>query len=68
MDDKIRFSSPKERGPDILICLRGNGRLVHPESGFELKFSKGDSFFVPANANNYNIQGLAELYRAYVPE
>ena len=44
----------------VFLCLSGNGRL---KSTGELKFQKGDSIFVPADAGNIELKGQAQILK-----
>lgn len=62
----LRPGQPRERtvrAAEILLVLRGEG-FLRQEGGREIPFRRGQSFFVPAAAGSYQLEGDATLFRA----
>jgi mannose-6-phosphate isomerase len=58
IDGTSRFSTNVESFASLL-CLSGNGKIIYNDEEFE--FNKGDSYFIPANLGNFDIQGNLEV-------
>jgi mannose-6-phosphate isomerase len=52
----------------ICVCVEGEIRLEHPDSGESRTVAPGRSVFVPARVPGYQVSGNGILYRAEVPE
>ncbi len=66
------YTSGEDRNVEIYFCEEGEGVLWTANGGrdrgqTQIKFTKGDSWIVPASAGMYSMQGKAKLYRATVP-
>jgi mannose-6-phosphate isomerase len=57
----------KTTGPEMLLCTAGDTILHAGEPATDLKVSKGDVLFIPADTGNYTLSGEGCLYRATVP-
>ena len=58
IDGISQFSTNAESFASLL-CLNGNGFIVYNNEKFA--FSKGDSYFVPANIGTFSIEGKLEV-------
>ena len=61
------FLSPRNRGVEILICLKGEVFIKEMESSELLALTKGMSVIVPSAVSSYRIEGNATIYKASVP-
>jgi mannose-6-phosphate isomerase len=59
------FTPARGRGVEILLCTRGQVRVIGEEEPIELR--PGRSCLVPAAAGAYRAEGEGELYRVAVP-
>jgi mannose-6-phosphate isomerase len=53
-----------DRGAEIVLCSEGAVRLRSDGDGSQLDLERGESVFVPADAEGYSITGQGTLYRA----
>jgi mannose-6-phosphate isomerase len=63
----ILFKSPTQRSVEIMICIDGKAQITDTGTGEALSLKKGVSFIVPASVKQYQIEGLATIYKASVP-
>lgn len=61
------FRAPLHRSVELLVCVEGRGELSYSHPKQWIRFSRGDSFVVPAAVPGYRLTGDALLYRADVP-
>ena len=61
------FKSPTQRSVEIMICIDGKAQITDLGTGEVLSLKKGVSFIVPASVKQYQIEGLATIYKASVP-
>jgi mannose-6-phosphate isomerase len=61
-----KYLSPRKRGVEILICIRGKAMLRSGADKDDLVIHRGDSFLVPANSPAYTIEGEGILFKATV--
>jgi len=67
VEKRASFTSARDRGVEILICLEGEGVIRDLEKGQDVPLPKGASVIVPAAVSQYGIDGNATLYKATVP-
>ena len=58
IDGALRFSTNAESFASLL-CLDGDGKISY--NGEDFSFTKGDSYFIPANIGDFYISGNAEV-------
>ena len=57
--------SMKTRGPEILLCTEGSGKIVASgDATCECTLRRGDSAFVAACCGAYSLSGSGKIYRA----
>jgi mannose-6-phosphate isomerase len=61
------YTSPNERGAEILLCTSGDLTIAADKSSEPLNISKGISLLVPASISVYRIEGEGVIYKAAVP-
>ena len=61
------FKSPTKRSVEIMICIDGKARITDRGTGDVLPLKKGASYIVPAGVKQYQIEGTATIYKAFVP-
>ncbi len=57
---------PRSNTPEILLCTQGSATLAWGLPQSELEVKKGESVFVPAAMESYQVSGEAVLYKAAV--
>ncbi len=57
----------ESRGPEILLCTRGNATITEKKGRKETSLLKGESVIIPASVPAYSIEGCCTLYKASVP-
>lgn len=62
------FTSPDNRGVEILICIDGEAEIKDLGKGEVLPLLKGRSVIVSAGVTGYRIDGNAKIYKATVPK
>ncbi len=67
VDEHTPYMSSRVRSVEMMICVKGKGRITDLRSGDILTFSQGVSFVVPAKLEQYSIKGTAAIYKAAVP-
>jgi mannose-6-phosphate isomerase len=67
IDKSITYSAPADRSVEMLLCTRGNARLVYPGPGGEITLRPGGSVIAPAISGPYQLTGAARIYKAGVP-
>ncbi|MEW6359718.1 MAG: mannose-6-phosphate isomerase, class I [Planctomycetota bacterium] len=67
LDGDAPYTSPKDRGVEIMTCTEGCASVRDSESGATLEIARGASFLAPAAAPRYSITGKARLYKASAP-
>jgi mannose-6-phosphate isomerase len=63
----FQYRSPRDRGVEIMICVRGRARISDPARSEELPVDQGSAVLVPAAVEQYDIKGQATIYKAFVP-
>ncbi len=61
------FESSQTRSAEIMICIEGEARITDLGSKDTLVMSKGTTLIVPADVEQYRIEGKATIYKATVP-
>ncbi len=56
------FKSRTDHGNEILICLKGSGKIRG--ASFQADFKRGNSWIIPSTVGAYQIQGSAKIYKA----
>ncbi|MBL4932111.1 mannose-6-phosphate isomerase, class I [Clostridium paridis] len=64
LQTEVTESSDKERFY-IFTCTEGSGEIKYTDG--TVKYSKGDSVFIPATLGEYKIIGKSTLLKSYVP-
>jgi mannose-6-phosphate isomerase len=67
VNQNTRYSSPKERSVEILLCTTGAARIRDLGSGEVTALNKGNAALVPAAVSAYALSGNATVYKAAVP-
>ena len=57
----------RQRKARLLLCTEGKAVIKDPATGAELYLKRGVSVFVPAAVRQYEINGIANIYKAFVP-
>jgi len=58
----------KEAGPiEILLCLRGKGKVRGGDSKDYIRIDKGQALLVPSSEHPYEVTGELQLWKATVP-
>jgi len=61
------FESSRTRSAEIMICTEGKARIADLGSKETLVMSKGTALIVPADVEQYRIEGKGTIYKATVP-
>jgi mannose-6-phosphate isomerase len=68
VDAATPYESAEDRSLEILLCIRGNGRITDRGNGDGVDFRQGVSLIVPAAVQRYALQGKARVFKASVPQ
>ena len=66
VDSHCTYATDQIIGPEILLCVRGEGEIRWDDAAASMRISQGDTFLIPAAVSRYAISGAAEIYRAAV--
>ncbi|MBW1681498.1 MAG: mannose-6-phosphate isomerase, class I [Deltaproteobacteria bacterium] len=55
------------KGPEILLCVSGEGLALDPDTGQEVGLRRGVSLLIPGSVRSYEIRGKVRLFRAHLP-
>ena len=66
VDSHCTYATDQIIGPEILLCVRGEGEIRWDDAAASMRISQGDTFLIPAAVSRYSISGAAEIYRAAV--
>ncbi len=64
-NDKFCFDF-KTKSVEIMLCIKGNAKIVNTETGQITDIKKGESIIIPAAVKQYRMYGCAVLYKAAV--
>lgn len=62
------FTSRKDHGVEILICIAGCAQILVLAEGIAHTLERGESVLIPAAVSQYRITGEATVFRADVPD
>jgi mannose-6-phosphate isomerase len=65
LDGQASWKALDRRGPEILLCVAGQGQ-AREMSGQELTLARGNALFVTASVGQYELRGVAQVFRATV--
>ena len=64
VDDSEGYDSGKRLNvPEIVLCIEGEAEISWGQKGSAMPIKKGESIIVPADLENYMMDGRAELYK-----
>jgi len=66
VDRSCTYRADQIIGPEILLCIRGEGEIQWADASETIRISRGDAFLIPAAVSQYSISGTANIYRAAV--
>ena len=61
------YLSEKERGVEILLCTQGHIILTNLSHHTQMDLVKGESVLIPADLNQYDLNGVGVVYKAKGP-
>ena len=61
------FKSSQNRSVEMVICVEGKGRITDLGRGDQLLFERGTAMIIPADVQQYEIQGKTMIYKAATP-
>ena len=64
--NSVRYESPTIRSAEILLCIRGEARVIELPVNTQIDVFKGMSMIIPASVDRYCIEGNAVFYKASV--
>ncbi len=65
--NELTYASSENRGPEIVLCVKGKLTITETAEMKNTLLSKGKSAIIPASVSKYSIQGNGVLYKASVP-
>jgi mannose-6-phosphate isomerase len=67
LEGEAPLAGRRKRNVEIMICVQGEGGITDLGRGERLLFDRGTAMIIPANVEQYELQGKARLYKATVP-